>query len=104
MKKTFKLEEVLSSIHGVLLCKIDKVYEVLNFLTQDTLWTHQLPRAGRVCRVPVFKQHPFLKEINTDNINPDNWEQKLAEIKSKYPNEVELSPIENWTHIEWGRK
>ena len=98
--KTFKLEEVLSAVSGVLLCKIDKVYEVLNHLTGDSLFTHQLPRAGRVCRIPVFKQHPFLKEIDTSDINPENWQEKLAVIKAKYPNEVELYPIQNWTHID----
>lgn len=100
MKKTFKLESVLSSVKGILLCSIDEVYEVLNFLTGDNLFTHQLPRAGKVCRIPVFKQHPFLKEINTDDINTNNWQEKLAEIKSKYPNQIELSPIANWTHLD----
>jgi len=99
MKKTFKLEVVLSAIDGKLLCTMDEVYEILNFLTGDELFTHQLPRAGRVCRIPVFKQHPFLKEINVDDITPENWADKLAVIKAKYPNEIELEPIENWTHI-----
>lgn len=98
--KKFKLEVVLSAIQGVLLCEIGEVYEVLNFLTGDNLFTHQLPRAGHVCRIPVFKQHPFLKEIDTSDINPENWKEKLAAIKVKYPNEIKLSPIENWTHID----
>jgi hypothetical protein len=99
-KKIFKLESALSAVSGVLLCPIGEVYEVLNHLTGDTLFTHQLPRAGKVCRIPVFKQHPFLKEIDTTDINRDNWPERLLETKEKYPNEVELSPIANWTHID----
>lgn len=100
MKKTFKLEVVLSAITGVLLCDIGQVYEVLNFLTGDNLFTHQLPRAGRVVRIPVFKQHPFLKNIDVSGINTENWKEKLAEIKKLCPNEIELEPIENWTHLD----
>lgn len=99
-KKKFPLEVVISALHGTLLCTIDQVYEVLNFLTGDNLFTHQLPRAGRVCRIPVFRQHPFLKEIDVSGINPDNWKEKLAILKEKYPNEIELEPIANWTHID----
>jgi hypothetical protein len=78
---------------------MDDVYEVLNFLTGDNLFTHQLPRAGKVCRIPVFKQHPFLKDIDVSDINPTNWEQKLADLKAKHPKEIELEPIANWTHL-----
>lgn len=98
--RTFKLEVVLSALDGKLLCSMGEVYEVLNFLTGDNLFTHQLPRAGRVCRVKVFQQHPFLKEIDVSDINPDNWKEKLDDIKAAYPNEIELSPIENWHHID----
>lgn len=98
--KKFKLESVLSAIRGILLCPIGEVYEVLNFLTGDNLYTHQLPRAGEVCQAPVFSEHPFLKDIDLEGINPENWKQRLTKIKSKYPNEIELSPIENWKHVD----
>lgn len=97
--RNFKIEVVLSAIGGVLLCKMDEVYEVLNFLTRDDLFTHQLPRAGKVCRMPVFNQHPFLKEIQLDHINSENVWDELAAIKAKYPNEILLTPIENWHSI-----
>lgn len=93
MKRIFKLEEVLSAVKGVLLCPIDKVYEVLNFLTGENLYTDQLPRAGRECAEPVFMQHPWLKEIDVSDINPQNWQQQLAEIKERHPSDVELSPV-----------
>jgi hypothetical protein len=100
MKKTFKLEEVLSAIQGRLLCPISKVYEVLNFLTGDNLYTHQLPRAGRVCQDPVFNQHPFLRDIDVTGISPENWEEQLSAIKAKYPNEIELTPLSEYQIID----
>jgi hypothetical protein len=100
MKRTFKLEEVLSAIRGTLLCEIGKVYEVLNFLTGVSIYTHQIPRAGRECQVAVFEQVPFLQEINIEGINPDNWKERLTEIKAKYPNEIELSPVSTYSPID----
>lgn len=96
--KTFKIEEVLSAVKGVLLCDIGKVYEVLNFLTGDNLFTHQLPRAGRECMPHVFKQHPFIKTIDVSDINSENWKEKLAEIKRQHPNELTLIAIGDYQH------
>jgi hypothetical protein len=100
MKKTFKLEEVLSAIYGTLLCEIGKVYEVLNFVTGDNLFTHQIPRAGKQCQPLIEKQHPFLKEIDLTGINPENWKGRLAAIKSKYQNEIDLLPVNEWQHVD----
>lgn len=97
--KKFKIEVVLSAVTGKLMCKMDDIYEILNFLTGDNLFTHQLPRAGKVVRGPVFRQHPFLKDIDVSEVNTENVWDKVAEIKAKHPNEILLMPIENWTHI-----
>lgn len=98
--KEFKIEVVLSAVTGKLVCDIGEVYEVLNFLTGDNLYTHQLPRAGQVCRIPVFKQHPFLKDIDLSAVNPENWQEVLNQIKAVYPNMIPLTPIKNWTSID----
>lgn len=98
--KEFKIEVVLSAIQGVLLCKIGEVYEVLNFLTGDNLYTHQLPRAGQVCRVKVFQQHPFLKTIDLEGVTTQNWKQVIDKIKELHPHTISLTPIDNWHHID----
>lgn len=96
--KTFKIEEVLSAVKGTLLCDMGKVYEVLNFLTGDNLYTHQLPRAGKECRPHVYKQHPFLESIDVSDIDRKNWQEKLTAIKSKHPNEITLIQIGDFAH------
>ena len=45
--REFPLGVVLSITTGKLLCPIGDVYDILNFLTGDNLFTHQLPRAMR---------------------------------------------------------
>lgn len=62
MKREFDLGDVLSVTTGKLVSRrhIDGIYDVLNFLTGDNLFTHQLPRAMDVCRPAVLAQHPEL--------------------------------------------
>jgi len=98
--KIFKIEEVLSAIKGMLLCDIGKVYEVLNFLTSDNLFTHQLPRAGRECAPIVYKQYPWMEGIDLSDINQENWKEKLAAIKGIFSNEISLIPIDGWRQVD----
>jgi len=95
--KQFAIEDVLSSIYGTLLCPIGNVYEFLNFLFDDNFFTHQLPKAGRQAMPIVEEQHPFLKEINLEGINTDNWQERLNQIKASYPNEIIIKQVRGYS-------
>lgn len=60
MKKTFPLAAVLSITTGCLFCEIGGVYEILNHMTGENLYTHQLPRASRQCAPSLLEQFPRL--------------------------------------------
>lgn len=62
--KKFHISDVLSVTTGRLVSSrhIDGVYEILNFLTGDELFTHQLPRAMREYQTWLKKQFPHLME------------------------------------------
>jgi hypothetical protein len=47
-------ERLVSSSH------MGGVYDILNFMTGDNLFTHQLPRAGRECKPYLLEQLPQL--------------------------------------------
>jgi len=66
------------------MCDIGEVYKILNFLTNDTLYTHQLPRAARECKPYLLRQYPELKNISLENVNTDNWKQILSELESAH--------------------
>lgn len=66
--KTFALNEVLSATTGKLLCDIGKLYELFNFLTQDSLMTHQLTRASDECLPWLKRWHPELFDVCTDDL------------------------------------
>ena len=46
-KVVYDLGTVLSVTTGTLLTKIGNVYKILNYMTGDNLFTHQLPRVSK---------------------------------------------------------
>ena len=69
--KDFPIGVVLSITTGRLCCDMDDVYKILNYLTGDNLFTHQLPRASRECKPWILRRHPEL--VNVDVSMFDSW-------------------------------
>lgn len=67
--KQFPLGQVLSITNDRLVCEMGGVYEILNFITGDSLMTHQLPRGMRFAAPFILEAHPDLaitEEQNAD--------------------------------------
>ena len=60
--KEFSLGDVLSITTGRLLSerRMDGIYDILNWMTGDNLFTHQLPRAAKECKPWLIEQYPQL--------------------------------------------
>lgn len=60
--KLFHISDVLSVTTGRLVSSrhMDGIYDILNFLTGDELFTHQLPRAMDECKLWLKSQFPKL--------------------------------------------
>lgn len=58
----FYISDILSITTGKLLSRdgIGGVYKILNYMTRDNLFTHQLPRAMRECHPWLIRQHSWL--------------------------------------------
>ncbi len=56
--KQFSTAQVLTVITGSLLCEVGDLYEILNHMTGENLFTHQLPRAADLCAPELLKQLP----------------------------------------------
>ena len=100
MSKKFSLGAVLSVGGDRLMCDIGDVYKILNYMTDDNLYTHQLPRAAKECRPYILKEHPFLLEYidMQDEINSENYLIKLAEFEMNWGSEIEVEPIPKDDH------
>lgn len=60
--KDFPTTDVLSTITGRLMGDIGGVYEVLNWMTGESIYTHQIPRIGREATPVVVGAHPYLAQ------------------------------------------
>ena len=66
--KKFHLGDVLSTTTERLVSPrhISGVYDILNFMTGDDLFTHQLPRASEECKPYLLEQFPQLDTPEMD--------------------------------------
>lgn len=63
--RSFHLADVLTITTGRLVSPrgVEAIYDVLNFMTGDNLFTHQLPRGMDECQAPLLAQHPDLAAV-----------------------------------------
>lgn len=101
-ERAFDLADVLTVTTGRLLSPrhMEGVYDILNFLTGDSLFTHQLPRACDFCAPLVLEQHPDLGWITGSIVPADAadiapW---LEAMKERFGAERVLVPLEGWEH------
>lgn len=68
MSRKFHLGDVLSITHDRLVSpsRMDGVCSILNYMTGDNLFTHQLPRAAKQCKPELLRQHPRLSTPEVD--------------------------------------
>ena len=96
--RDFDLADILSITTGRLLSHrhMDGVYDILNFLTGDDLYTHQLPRAADTCRGPLLEQHPQLTDVAPPlDIDVPAIEAWLAQAEATYGRTL---PLATWEH------
>lgn len=98
--KQFHLGDVLSITTGILMSprKMDGVYDILNFMTQDNLFTHQLPRASKECVPFILEQHPQLKDIVIEGVNEENFNQRLEDLCDQYGETILVNTLPKHAH------
>ncbi len=95
------LGDVLSITTGCLVSRdgMEGVYRILNHMTGDDLFTHQLPRASDECRGPLLDQHPHLADIVTPEFDgEDSVYAWLASAEAKFGAELEVAPLDPSDH------
>lgn len=98
--RIFHLGDVLTVTTGKLLAPrgMESVYDILNFMTGDDLYTHQLPRARKECASYLLRQHPQLAGVDVDDVTPDNFAAKLEAFAAEYGETVLVVPLPNHVH------
>lgn len=94
--KQFPIENILTAMHGRLLCDMGGVYEILNWLTGESLMTHQLPRASRESEGWLAEQFPDLAAVDvyapkiTDEADVVAY---IASLAAEYGTHRDVAPL-----------
>lgn len=75
--KEFATRDVLSTVTGRLMGDIGGVYEVLNWMTGESLFTHQLPRVAKEARPVLVAAHPSLQRAidEAEQVTTENFQE-----------------------------
>ena len=84
--KPFHLGDILSVTTERLVSPrhIGGVYDILNWMTGDNLFTHQLPRACGECKGPLLAQHPDLAAIVPPETFGDGTKDSAEEAVNRW--------------------
>lgn len=86
--RSFPTADVLSTVTGILVSEggIGGVYAVLNWMTGESVYTHQIPRISREAAPSVLAAHPELAAAYEEakSVNRDNWREWLATWTARY--------------------
>lgn len=84
--KEFPSDAVFSTITGRLMGEIGGVYEVLNWMTGESVYTHQLPRISREAQAVMVAKQPSLQQAidEAKQVTPENFREWLDRWIDRY--------------------
>lgn len=86
MTRTFPAPVVASLTTRKLLCGFPEMHELIEFLENEPIWTHQLASGRFVAYLVdgVLKQHPALASIDPESITTQNYAERAKEIQEQF--------------------
>lgn len=100
--RDFHLGDILSVTTGLLVSPrhVDGVGDILTWMTGDSLFIHQLPRAGEECKGPLLAQHPDLAEVQVPDVftGKEHVLAWLAEQVERYGETRPVAPLAEADH------
>lgn len=100
--KQFKLGAVLTALSGIMLAAdVSEVYEILNFLVDDDLYTHQLPRAFSYVQPYLKLQFPQFENIQWGTVDKDTWKEFVVDLEAQHGSTLDVCAINThgWQHV-----
>lgn len=96
--KEFHLSDILTITSGVLLSiQMKGVYGILNYMTGDSVYTHQIPRVSKECAPRLLGLYPWLADIKVSHLNRDNisewFEKEWPTLVEKYGEYHKVYPL-----------
>lgn len=100
MTKEFASRDVLSTVTGRLMGDIGGVYEVLNWMTGESLFTHQLPRVAKEARPVLLASHPLLQQAvdEAEQVTTNNFQEWRQTWEDRYGPVIAVPKFNADTH------
>lgn len=98
--RDFHLGDILSVTTGILVAPrhMDGLYELLNYMTGDNLFTHQLMRASDECKTHLLAQHPQLAEVQPGEMAAEAVTPWLTEQVARFGEYLAVTPLAPQDH------
>lgn len=98
--KEFSTRDVLSIATGRLMGDIGGVYEVLNWMTGESLFTHQLPRVANEARPVLLAAYPLLQQAvdEVEQVTTENYHQWRQTWEDRYGPMISVPKFNAETH------
>ena len=93
--RDFHIGDILSVTTECLVSpSLNGVYDILNWMTGDNLFTHQLPRAALECAGPLLAQHPDLAAVVVPaDLDKDTWRAWMDEQVATFGETRPVAPL-----------
>lgn len=95
-EKNFDLDVILTVTSGRLFTNIENLYDILNYLTNDKIYTHEIPYLMNIAKKYILSKYPQLVNVGRD-VAINNWQDIknfIDEQKKIYGNSIRISPMQ----------
>lgn len=84
--REFATADVLSTVTGRLMSSMDGIYQVLNWMTGESVFTHQIPRISREARPVIIAMYPLLQQAvdEAEQVTRENWQRWRQTWEDRY--------------------
>lgn len=98
--KEFPTSAVLGVVTGVLLGDIGGIYEVLNYMTGESVFTHQIPRISREAGPVIIAMHPSVADAIAESelVTPENFREWLSRWEARYGAAIAVPMMDEGQH------
>lgn len=98
--KKFHISDILTVTTGKMLStrNMEGLYEILNYMTGDNLYTHQLSRALKECKPYLLEQHQELERVTGEGVTTLNLLAWIKESEKLFGEYLEVKKIPKEAH------
>ena len=97
----FPLRTILTVTTGLVLTKpksesskgIADLYDILEYMTGKSVYTHNLTRFIKECSIIILKRYPELNKVNVDQLDTMTEDDKVDLWLEKCETELGLKPV-----------